>query len=88
MIDSYLYLYPPSLAKCMINADPVNRHSLDTIETAQLTFSFDELASSTNYDYTSLEDQKEMLERAVHGGGSQKYTCNRWFDKSHQVCID
>ena len=85
MIDSYLYPYP--IIKCTINADPVNRHSLDAVETAHFTFSLDELAPSTNYDYTSLEDKKEMLERAVHGGGSKKYTCNRWFDTSRQVCI-
>ena len=71
----------------MINADPVNRHSLDTIETAHFAIYLDELALSTNYDYTSLEDQKEMIERAVHGGGSEKYSCNRWFDKSRQVRI-
>ncbi len=65
--------------------DPINRATLDAIETAQAVFSLDHTHSSEEYsDRRGLkywDEHKTMLaNRYLHGNGSNQYSCNRWFD--------
>ncbi len=69
--------------------DPVNRSSLDVIETAQGVYCLDKALPSEESPNQSLkywDEHKTMLaNRYLHGSGSSQHSCNRFFDAAIQV---
>ena len=75
----YVYVYVPP--------DPINRASLEAIETAQAVISLDRHQDTEEYsDRRGLkywDEHKTMLaNRYLHGNGSSQYSCSRWFDSA------
>ena len=71
--------------------DPVNKASLDSIETAQSVLSLDQASPPMNFEtsYRYWDKHKTILaNRYLHGNGTDLYSCNRWSDSSIQVgCV-
>ncbi len=74
-----------------LSLDPVNACSLQTIESAQRVFCLDHAfpaapppsdGSSTQYWDPIMSMQSS---RYLHGNGSSRNSCNRWFDAACQV---
>ncbi|XP_063720663.1 carnitine O-acetyltransferase-like isoform X2 [Symsagittifera roscoffensis] len=75
-------------------SDPHNREVLRTIESSifMLCLDYDppenESSNTRTIDVTeSREKLSELSGFSLHGGGSNKHSCNRWFDKTIQVIV-
>ena len=71
--------------------DPINRSSLEVIETAMFICSLDKSVSymddfkESNFKY--LDKRKTLFHHnLLHGCGSKQNGYNRWYDSSGQVC--
>jgi len=76
----------------VILPDPVNRSTLEVIETAQGVFSLDKACPQEEAEHPGAstlrywDQHKTMLaNRFLHGNGCRNHSCNRWFDHAVQV---
>ena len=74
--------------------DSVNRDSLDLIERCLFLICLDKsLPLSFNHQRSvddtqrSLRDDVSLAKQMLHGHGARFNSCNRWFDKTLQVCV-
>ena len=67
--------------------DPVNRASLETIETAQFVVCLDRPHPNLHTGLANQHDSYStfIANRCLHGSGSRYNSGNRWFDSSIQV---
>jgi hypothetical protein len=73
------------LVVALYSSDPINKASLDTIETAQCVFCLDKPAGDMVPNFSKYRDkaQTEAVNVALYGG---VHSCwNRWFDICFQV---
>ena len=73
----------------MLPTDPVNRASLETIETAQFVVCLDRPHPNLHTGLANQHDSYStfIANRCLHGSGSRYNSGNRWFDSSIQVRI-
>lgn len=75
-------------------SEPVNRLSLDVIETAQFIVCLDQahphMSQLQSSSSDSMQDYHKTIiaNNVVHGNGSQVNSSNRWFDHAIQVSED
>ena len=71
------------------HTDPVNRSSLEVIETAQFVVCLDKAHSMTDTQVNKFQfhdfHKTVLANRFLHGNGSQHNSINRWFDAAIQV---
>ena len=85
----FVYIVVLCLSTCSVQSDPVNRASLEDIETAQFSVSLDNTHPhmsdlDPNDDFTDYH-RTIMANRALHGNGTKQNSCNRWSDTCIQV---
>ena len=72
------------------STDSLNRSSLDVIERAQFILCLDQGHPSTSslplHSLFSDIHSTVLVNRCLHGGGSEFSSGNRWFDSGIQVC--
>ena len=68
-------------------SDPVNRQSLEVVETAMFTLCLDRAHPQAAEPHVPLQDPHIaiMAKRCLHGNGTQHNSGNRWFDSAGQV---
>ena len=73
------------------HTDPLNRQSLDVIETGMFGVSLDkpypQIASLEKGKPYSDTHTTILANGSLHGNGTEFNTGNRWFDTSVQVCV-
>ena len=92
MSTTFCHMYT-SKVTYYITIDPVNQSSLDAIESAQGVFCLDK-ASASDTDSSQAHPRSIywdsyktwLANRFLHGNGTGKNSCNRWFDHAMQVC--
>ncbi|XP_063720664.1 carnitine O-acetyltransferase-like [Symsagittifera roscoffensis] len=78
-----------------LNADPHNRIIFRTIESSifVLCLDFEPVVNCEvqNGTTASVDEKRKRISEwgliSLHGGGSKKHSCNRWFDKAIQIVV-
>ena len=71
----------------------MNRESLDVIERCIFVLCLDERGAQSNtikedtYSGQEIRDDVSLAKQMLHGLGTGHNSCNRWFDKTMQVCL-